>query len=43
MVRVEVVLLRGTGAIRMKVSSISFTPKLFTALPKNTGAILAVR
>jgi predicted dehydrogenase len=33
----------GNGAICMKVSSISRIPKLFTALPKNTGATFAVK
>ena len=33
----------GVGAMRIKVSSISFTPKLFTALPKNTGLTFAFK
>ena len=33
----------GLGAMSMKVSSISCTPKLFTALPKKTGASLPSR
>jgi hypothetical protein len=35
--------LRGVGAMRMKVSSISFTPKLLMAEPKNTGAVSPLR
>ena len=33
----------GLGAMSTKVSSISCTPKLLTALPKNTGANLPSR
>ena len=33
----------GRGAIFIKISSISWMPKLFTALPKNTGATFASR
>ena len=32
-----------SGAMRIKVSSISFTPKLLMALPKKTGATLPAR
>ncbi len=41
--RVSVVEGRGEGAMRMKHSRSSRTPKLFTADPKNTGASVPLR
>ena len=42
-IRVSVGAGRGEGAMRMKHSSNSFTPKLLTAEPKKTGASSARR